>query len=654
MPMSSFRQMTLFENNEIVSNECWFTKALDILGISERPGWPDVFGDTLIKWNSENTRKPIKVLSLFSGAGGLDIGFHDAGFQIVECDEIEEAFAATLIENSKYGSRLEGTNIVCLDIQKYNPSLQNIDFIIGGPPCQTFSAAGARAAGVNGTDDARGNLFKHYVRILKKLKPRGFLFENVYRIVGAQEGRAWEEIQKAFQDVGYKLHWRILDAADYGVPQFRERLIIVGLKEGSYKFPYPTHGPDSPEQRSYYNAGQAVLGVTSDIPGNSIGGRHGPLLKDIPPGLNYSFYTEKLGHPKPIFGWRSKFSDYLYKADPDTPVRTIKAQGGQYTGPFHWDNRTFTIEELKRLQTFPDNYSVVGNRQKIIHQLGNSVPPQLARILALSILQQVFNAKLPFNLQLMPDSYKLGFRTRKSALTKVYAKKATDAISRLSKDTLKEAYEGEGKSYGILTDDIQLLSVSNPDAAEFILEHSVREGTWSLNIFEKESIDKIKYELFISPIRSLVDNSGIKSISMRSFSNKPKSILGLWKYLEKIIKEYVHKDDLVQLFGYYQYQPHYSVDIKLFDDSLPSKYFWKVFSQVSKGYSIGKILHIDELSCIYGVPQNHLIAELKELKKLGFEIRNHNTNKQIREGMILIPYAFPSLNERSLQRLTEL
>ncbi len=91
-----------------------------------------------------------------------------------------------------------------------------------------------------------------------------------------------------------------------------------------------------------------------------IGGRYGSLLDSIPPGLNYSFCTEEMGHPNPIFAWRSKFSDFLYKADPNMPVRTIKASGGAYTGPFHWDNRFFTYPEYKRLQTFPDDYEISG------------------------------------------------------------------------------------------------------------------------------------------------------------------------------------------------------------------------------------------------------------------------------------------------------
>jgi DNA (cytosine-5)-methyltransferase 1 len=118
----------------------------------------------------------------------------------------------------------------------YAPTEQDIDFIIGGPPCQTFSAAGARASGVNGMDDRRGTLFQEYVRILNQVRPKAFLFENVYRIVGAQGGEPWLLIQEAFKGAGYKLHWRILDAADYGVPQHRVRLIIVGIR-GDCEFP---------------------------------------------------------------------------------------------------------------------------------------------------------------------------------------------------------------------------------------------------------------------------------------------------------------------------------------------------------------------------------------------------------------------------------
>ena len=166
-----------------------------------------------------------------------------------------------------------------------------------------------------GTQDARGILFREYVRLLEKISPAGFLFENVYGIMGAQGGKAWKEISESFSNAGYQLFYRIVDAADYGVPQHRERLLIVGLKEGKFKFPRPTHGPDSPDSAPFYNAETAVTGVelTPDERKTGIGGKYGALLDNIPPGLNYSFYTEKMGHPTPIFAWRSKFSDFLIR-----------------------------------------------------------------------------------------------------------------------------------------------------------------------------------------------------------------------------------------------------------------------------------------------------------------------------------------------------
>jgi DNA (cytosine-5)-methyltransferase 1 len=315
-------------------------------------GWPDIFGGN-IRFLLSNTNY-VNTISLFSGAGGLDIGFTDAGFNIIESVELEKIFCDTLIANQNERIVNEKQNIICNDIKFYNPTnINNVDFIIGGPPCQTFSAAGRRANGVLGITDSRGVLFTEYIRIVELLKPKGFLFENVYGIIGAEKGIPWQKITSDFKNIGYNLFYRILDAADYGVPQHRERLFIIGLLDNEFKFPYPTHGPDSVDKSNYYTAKLAIESLQSINNLNfGLNGRYGSLLDNIPPGLNYSFYTEEMGHPNPIFSWRSKFSDFLYKADPDSPVRTIKAQGGQYTGPFHWDNRRFTIDEYKRLQLF--------------------------------------------------------------------------------------------------------------------------------------------------------------------------------------------------------------------------------------------------------------------------------------------------------------
>ncbi|HEY9649025.1 MAG TPA: DNA cytosine methyltransferase, partial [Coleofasciculaceae cyanobacterium] len=481
----------------------WFLPMLETLGVSYSTGWPDRFGLSLRQWFIQQGHSPIRTLSLFSGGGGLDIAFHDCGFEIVQMVELEAKYVQTLIHNTQPGKWLENSKPICIDIREFCPNSElNVDFIIGGPPCQTFSAAGRRAAGVAGTTDARGTLFQEYVRILEILQPKGFLFENVYGITGAQNGEAWALIQKAFQEAGYTIQFRVLDAADYGVPQHRERLFIVGLREGNYLFPQPTHGPDSPNGEPFYTAGVAVEasatlsfktstslgveGVDKSDADEGLRGRYGHLLTDIPPGLNYSFYTEKMGHPNPVFSWRSKFSDFLYKADPEMPVRTIKAQGGQYTGPFSWENRRFTVAELKRLQTIPDEYELVGNHQVCIEQIGNSVPPQLGRILALSILEQVMGVQLPLPMPHLPVSKKLGFRQRKRQLTEIYAQKAKDAIANLPKaqqltDKLSSNYSICEQSVRFLAPNLAWDRNRNPGSLEIHIEYNLNNSTWRID-----------------------------------------------------------------------------------------------------------------------------------------------------------------------------
>jgi DNA (cytosine-5)-methyltransferase 1 len=117
-------------------------------------------------------------------------------------------------------------------------------------------------------------------------------------------------------------------------------------------------------------------------PEEAVNGRYGHLLPDIPPGDNYLFYTEKRGHAKPLFGWRKRYWSFLLKLDPNQPSPTIQAQPGPYVGPFHWLNRRLRIAEIKRLQTFPDDYELVGTRRSAQVQIGNAVPPMLAEQVA--------------------------------------------------------------------------------------------------------------------------------------------------------------------------------------------------------------------------------------------------------------------------------
>lgn len=608
------------------------------------PGWPDTFGNAIRQYIVDHNIPKIRTLSLFSGAGGLDIGFSDLGFDIIESVEIEKKFCETLELNSGEGKQFPNSKVNCIDIREYSAEhLGNIDFIIGGPPCQTFSAAGRRANGVLGTTDARGVLFQEYVRLLREISPKGFLFENVYGIIGAQKGEAWREILEAFSNVGYKLFYRIVDAADYGVPQHRERLLIVGLKEGEFKFPRPTHGPDSIDDEPFYNAETAIEGVelSPEESKSGINGRYGALLDDIPPGLNYSFYTEEMGHPNPIFAWRSKFSDFLYKADPNVPVRTIKAQGGAYTGPFHWDNRFFSYGEYKRLQTFPDRYDISGSKQVAVKQIGNSVPPQLARMMAIAIRQQVFHTEFPFTLSLMDESEQLTFRQRKRELTSVYRKKAELAISKLKKESL--GLPDSRKYWCNMSETFNFKEVPEKEARFKI---SVSWGDELLITVTEQSDSSLEPSMSIR-IAPNEDpwNLGVKNVLMSVYSTTPMAFTVAWKAFEQELIVNAIKADLVQLNGYYQYVPKLKCSGRLTE----AIRYNTIIEKIVSGKHVTEMLSSEELAKSWDIPEDKLLDVAEYLRSLGYEIRNHMTNPQIEEGHWLIPYAFPTLTPQSVQ-----
>ena len=622
-----------------------FDEVCDILGCENNtPGWPDVFGNAMRKWIWENKVKPIKTLSLFSGAGGLDIGFADLGFDIIASVEIEPKFCKTLELNSNQNNFFQHTKVNCVDIKDFtSDSVGEVDFIIGGPPCQTFSAAGRRANGVIGINDSRGTLFREYVRLLKEVSPKGFLFENVYGIIGAQKGEAWREILDSFSEIGYKLFYRIIDAADYGVPQHRERLLIVGLKDGVFNFPRPTHGPDSIDHAAFYNAETAIEGIKSNESdeSNKLMGRYASLLLNIPPGLNYSFYTEKMGHPNPIFAWRSKFSDFLYKADPNTPVRTIKASGGAYTGPLHWDNRFFKLEEYKRLQTFPDSYLISGNKQTAVKQIGNSVPPQLARIMAIAIREQVFGTSFPFRLSTLSDKEKLTFRKRKREISKFNQKKAEEAIKNL-KNKIRET--PSSRTYYCSIDNL----FDYKEVSKEISEYKVNvDWNNSLKIFISLTD---KYPVDESTIITITPNGkrwflGVDSVNMIINAPLNKGLTIAWKAFERELITNNIKADLVQLNGYYQYPSNLNITAHIPEGEKYSD----VLKSILSGKNVANIITESDLATSWDVSIDEIIDVAKYLNSLGYEIRNHSTNPQIDKGMWLLPYAFPTLCPLSVQ-----
>jgi DNA (cytosine-5)-methyltransferase 1 len=636
------KQLELFKSDESnADKKVTFGDMLDALGLSKYS--PDTFGSALRHFTSKDNFS-IKTLSLFSGAGGLDIGFKDAGFDIVEQNELIDDFAETLRINDD-----DNCKVVCKDVREYSgkPLKGKIDFIIGGPPCQPFSSASRRAFGVNGTIDARGTLFNEYVRILREIQPKGFLFENVYGIVSANKGQDWNMIVTAFKRAGYNIHYKILDAADYGAPQHRARLIIVGLKENlNYEFPLPNHGPDSPDKLKYFSAQEALEGLP-DLPDSiesnlKVTGKYGYLLDDIPVGMNYSYYTTKIGNPNAIFAWRSKFSDFLYKADPAQPVKTIKASGGQYTGPFHWKNRRFTVAEYKRLQTFPDKYKINGSRMIQIKQIGNSVPPQFARFLALSIRAEVFKAKMPFKLNYMREKYKLSFNSYKRKLSRRYYKEAEELLSKNKKDV--ENSLKSHQNYASLNSKMNF-EISDKASADFKYNFKINNNEILLKLEDikgdpKKASVNLKLELS-EPISGMFNK-----VILKSYSTNFYGYTAMWKALEYELSCHKIKGDLVQLNGYYQYSPKLHIT-GIFNKSFPVSS--NLMKYIISNDITGQLLTLKEMSEIVGVKPDKLKIDLQLLKDMGYEVRNENTNVQIPQGYWMIPYAFPTLSNLSVQ-----
>ena len=645
-------QMQLMDLAPPVTAVSWFGEIMDSLAVELGCAWPDRFGAAMRDWLRAHGHTPIRTLSLFSGGGGLDIAFGDCGFEMVEMVEIEPKYAATLRANSaRHG--LTPAQVHCMDIRDYHPDLA-VDFIVGGPPCQTFSAAGRRASGVLGTTDPRGTLFNEYVRMLKTLRPKGFLFENVYGITGAQEGEAWREIQAAFREAGYTIAHRVLDASDYGVPQQRERVFIVGFKDGTFRFPRPTHGPDSRGQQPVYTAGEAVQGADDEGIPTGIGGQYGHLLDGIPPGLNYSFYTKEMGHPNPVFSWRSKFSDFLYKADPDMPARTVKAQGGQYTGPFHWENRRFSLAEFKRLQTFPDAYDVIGGRQVAIEQIGNSVPPQIGRILALGILEQLFGVALPFPMHYLSGDDVLGFRKRKRLLTERYAATAQQALVGILSDgsagTMPHVAKRADSIRRHLGASFEWSERDVPDSTALRVAYETNPHAWQIfvGLATQPDDDPEAFTVTVRPAPGETWVIPAPYVRLVGAALREELFVGVWKAFEEHLRAVTGKADLVQLSGYYQYTPNVTADLS-FPEGVDVVGIWRVFRSVVRGIGVRRQLPLVTFAELWGVAEPEVLDHLHTLRRNGYEVRSQNTNPQIAEGMYLVPYAFPTLTPRSVQ-----
>ena len=332
-------------------------------------------------------------ISLFSGAGGLDLGVESAGYRVHASVELDPDAAQTLRRNFPHSSVIEADlrRLKTRDIlREAGLAKGEAALLVGGPPCTPFSKSGNWLEYKRTGADPDASLLDEYIRVLGEARPEAFLLENVFGLAYRNHNAAWfERLLEACRRYRYKVTAKVLLAADYGVPQRRQRVFVVGSRERLPEFPIETHSGPHETRKSYDTAlaphvtAEAAIGELARQDGlfeeqEVVNGRYGHLLTEIPPGDNYLFFTEKRGYPSPLFGWRKRYWSFLLKLAPDQPSPTIQAQPGPYVGPFHWENRRLRLLEIKRLQTFPDEYEVVGSRRSAQVQIGNAVPPLLA------------------------------------------------------------------------------------------------------------------------------------------------------------------------------------------------------------------------------------------------------------------------------------
>lgn len=363
------------------------------------------------------------MISLFSGAGGLDFGLEAAGFETAVCVEMDKWCCETLRFNREWPvieDRIENVSSEKL-LQTGNLKAGEAHLLVGGPPCQPFSKSGYWVSGdAARLSDPRAKTLEEYMRVLEDTLPKAFILENVFGLAykGKDEGLVYlretlARINKK-KKTNYSFEWKVLNAAHYGVPQIRERVFIIGSRDGKrFEFPKQMFRLEDDEP-NLFNAGLPLARNAWDALGDlddpnessaesKVGGQWGDLLPSIPEGQNYLWHTAR-GGGKPIFGWRSRYWSFLLKLTKDKPSWTIQAQPGTAIGPFHWKNRRLTMREMCRIQTFPNDVEVLGGLSNVQKQIGNAVPSLLAEVLGSEIKRQFFAGTPARKMNLLPPS----------------------------------------------------------------------------------------------------------------------------------------------------------------------------------------------------------------------------------------------------------
>lgn len=359
--------------------------------------------------------RPLNVIDLFCGCGGFSKGFEEAGYNIRFGIDVWKDATVTYKHNFPEAAVLNEdiTKVTGQDILRQSDMKnEEVDIIIGGPPCQGFSVSGKRMI-----DDERNKLYKSYVRIVSELKPKVFVMENVPGLIRLFKGRVGEQVIEDFTNIGYTVQQKILSADNYGVPQVRKRVFFVGVRddlvENGIVYSYPiaymgdktnipswttkdaisdldfvpddrVMGEDISYQISPQNNYQFAMREGSRRVLNHSVTLHKPRTKEIiamvPDGGNYKDLPEELRSTRKVnIAWT--------RMDSSKPCFTIDTGHNHH---FHYkENRVPTVRESARIQSFPDNFEFIGIKTSQLKQVGNAVPPLLAKAIGDSIFKML-------------------------------------------------------------------------------------------------------------------------------------------------------------------------------------------------------------------------------------------------------------------------
>ncbi len=352
--------------------------------------------------------KRYNIIDLFAGVGGLSFGFSKLPqFNIIAANEIEKDISIAYKLNHPDVNMLNcDVNDLTEAVLKEALNGEKIDIVVGGPPCQSYSTLGKRQM------DDRANLFMQYKRILKILQPKAFVFENVVGILSMDKGNLFKQVQAEFENLGYNLQYRVLDAVNFGVPQHRERVILVGFKgDNNFMYPEPTHGEGlkpyvtlkdaigdlpvlkSGEKKNNYASDatndflkfvrKTTTGTVEEHSAPKNGAHLVRIMETLKDGQSKDDLPENI---RPKSGYGNTYAK-LWWEKPSTTITRNFACPSSSRCIHPRDSRAMSIREGARLQSFPDDYKFYGADGMKRLEIGNAVPPLLSMAIANQMLK---------------------------------------------------------------------------------------------------------------------------------------------------------------------------------------------------------------------------------------------------------------------------